>query len=95
VLLPVEPAPNLDLSGINLDLPGTAKAEEDVTIAMVPSEPVGDPGENPEVATKIELAKAYEEMGDRDGARELLQEVLGEGSATQQDKARDMLARLA
>ena len=92
---PVEPAPNLDLSGINLDLPGTAKAEEDVTIAMVPSEPVGDPGENPEVATKIELAKAYEEMGDRDGARELLQEVLGEGSATQQDKARDMLARLA
>ncbi len=92
---PAEPAPNLDLSGINLDLPGTTNAEEDVTIAMVPSEPAGEPGENPEVATKIELAKAYEEMGDRDGARELLQEVLGEGSATQQAKARDMLARLA
>jgi pilus assembly protein FimV len=41
------------------------------------------------------LAKAYEEMGDRDGARELLQEVLGEGTAAQQVKARDMLARLA
>jgi pilus assembly protein FimV len=92
---PSEAAPAVDLSGINLDLPGAAKSAEDATIAMVPAEPGGDPGENPEVATKIELAKAYEEMGDRDGARELLQEVLGEGTATQQDKARDMLARLA
>lgn len=47
-----------------------------------------------EVNTKIELARAYEEMGDKEGARELLQEVLGEGSPAQQDKAREMLSRL-
>src|SRR5438552_7310723 len=31
-----------------------------------------------EVATKLDLAKAYEEMGDKDGARELLKEVVKE-----------------
>ena len=36
-----------------------------------------------EVATKLDLAKAYEEMGDKDGARELLSEVMKDGDAAQ------------
>jgi pilus assembly protein FimV len=44
-----------------------------------------------EVATKLDLAKAYEEMGDKDGARELLNEVLKEGDAAQQQQAKQML----
>ena len=47
-----------------------------------------------EVATKLDLAKAYEEMGDKEGARELLHEVLKEGDAAQQARAREMLAAL-
>lgn len=47
-----------------------------------------------EVATKLDLAKAYEEMGDLEGARELLQEVLGEGDATQREKAQAILAKI-
>lgn len=47
-----------------------------------------------ETETKLELARAYEDMGDKDGARELLAEVLAEGSPAQQDAAREMLARL-
>lgn len=47
-----------------------------------------------EVATKLDLAKAYEEMGDLEGARELLQEVLSEGDATQQEKAQAILAKI-
>ena len=47
-----------------------------------------------ETETKLELARAYEDMGDKDGARELLAEVLAEGSPAQQDTAREMLARL-
>ena len=53
-----------------------------------------EPAAADEVTTKLELAKAYEEMGDKEGARELLQEVAKEGSADQQEKARGMLARL-
>jgi pilus assembly protein FimV len=48
-----------------------------------------------EVATKLDLAKAYEEMGDKDGARELLNEVIKEGDAAQQQQAKSMLATLA
>jgi pilus assembly protein FimV len=50
--------------------------------------------DNPEVATKLELAAAYEEMGDRDGARELYQEAVSEGSPAQQEAARAKLAAL-
>jgi pilus assembly protein FimV len=47
-----------------------------------------------EVATKLELAQAYEEMGDSEGARELLQEVLEEGDQAQRDAAKNKLAML-
>ncbi|MFT3758809.1 tetratricopeptide repeat protein [Thauera sp.] len=48
-----------------------------------------------EVETKLELARAYDDMGDKEGALELLDEVLREGSATQQAAAREMIARLS
>jgi pilus assembly protein FimV len=47
-----------------------------------------------EVATKLDLAKAYEEMGDKDGARELLNEVLKEGDTGQQQQAKTLLAAM-
>jgi len=77
----------VDLSAISLDLgtPGEAAA------------PAGDAQADPkwqEVATKLDLAKAYEEMGDKDGARELLNEVLREGDAAQQGQANQLLAKL-
>lgn len=75
---PAEPA--IDLGSIDLDLGAPAASAEPVA---------GD-----EVATKLELAKAYEEMGDKEGARELLTEVLKEGSAEQQAKAQGMLDKL-
>ncbi len=49
---------------------------------------------NEEVTTKLDLAKAYEEMGDLEGARELLQEVIGEGDGAQREKAQAILARI-
>lgn len=54
----------------------------------------GELDENPDVTTKLELAHAYEEMGDKEGARELLQEVLNEGNPRQQEIARNTLAAL-
>ena len=49
---------------------------------------------NEEVATKLDLAKAYEEMGDLEGARELLQEVVKEGDTGQREKAQALLAKI-
>lgn len=47
-----------------------------------------------EVGTKLDLARAYIDMGDPDGARSILGEVLDEGADEQQQEARQMLAEL-
>ncbi len=46
-------------------------------------------------STKLDLARAYIDMGDEDGAREILSEVLQEGSSEQQKQANELLAQLA
>jgi pilus assembly protein FimV len=82
---PSAPPPAADLSSISLDLGGAADA------------PAAAGGTDPkwqEIATKLDLAKAYEEMGDKDGARELLNEVMKDGDAAQKGTAQQLLAKL-
>ncbi|MEO8777528.1 MAG: FimV/HubP family polar landmark protein, partial [Rhodanobacter sp.] len=43
------------------------------------------------VDTKLDLARAYLDMGDADGARAMLGEALKEGSQMQRDTARELL----
>ncbi len=50
--------------------------------------------EGDEAATKLDLARAYMEMGDPEGARELLQEVVSEGSEAQRAEAEALLKQL-
>ncbi len=81
---PAKPADApLDLGGLSLDLgtPGDSGGGS--------SDPKWQ-----EVATKLDLAKAYQEMGDKDGARELLNEVVKEGDAAQKGQAQQMLSGL-
>ena len=47
-----------------------------------------------ETATKLDLARAYIDMGDTEGARDILDEVVAEGSDAQQQEAREMIAKL-
>jgi pilus assembly protein FimV len=48
-----------------------------------------------EAATKLDLAQAYIDMGDSDGARDILNEVASEGSEAQKKEAQEMLSHLA
>src|SRR5690554_2387411 len=48
-----------------------------------------------ECATKLDLARAYIDMEDNAGAKELLQEVIEEGTDVQISEARELLANLA
>jgi pilus assembly protein FimV len=47
-----------------------------------------------EVGTKLDLAKAYVDMGDSDGARSILDEVLEEGDDTQKQQAEELLQQM-
>ncbi|MET0681404.1 MAG: FimV/HubP family polar landmark protein [Burkholderiales bacterium] len=85
--VPTKPAPGaggVDLGGISFDL---GKGGGDAAGAPVDAR-------WQEVATKLDLAKAYEEMGDKDGARELLNEVMSEGDTAQQQQAKQMIDAL-
>ena len=91
--------PELDLSGIDLHLEGTPAAapmadfggtslEDATTLA-------GDSTVWEEASTKLDLARAYLEMGDKEGAREILQEVVSDGGPDQQADAKKLLATLS
>jgi pilus assembly protein FimV len=74
------------LEGLNLSLDGESKTQ--------PGASGEKDGHWYDVQTKFDLAKAYQEMGDRDGAREILQEVIKEGDADQKAQAKTLLDSL-
>jgi pilus assembly protein FimV len=82
---------NLDFSSVDLEL-----SDGDVGLAAADTAvaPTVASSRWQEMATKLDLASAYEEIGDKEGARELLQEVLDGGDVSQQQKARTMLAKI-
>jgi pilus assembly protein FimV len=47
------------------------------------------------VDTKLDLARAYLDMGDPDGARAMLEEVMHEGSQIQKDTARQLMEKIS
>ena len=67
--------------------------------ALAATEDEGDAGEGAlteadEVSTKLDLARAYVEMGDPEGARSILNEVLEEGDDNQKREAQTLLSQL-
>lgn len=62
---------------------------------LVPTKPAEDffAGEDT-IGTKLDLARAYLDMGDPEGARSMLDEVMSEGNDTQKGEARKLLAEI-
>ncbi|WP_338679415.1 FimV/HubP family polar landmark protein [Janthinobacterium sp. TB1-E2] len=83
----IPPAQEFDLSGIDLDLNDgkTASVGVDDPLSAI----------HMEMDTKLDLAIAYQEIGDKEGARELIDEVIKGGSEEQVAKANTMRALLS
>jgi pilus assembly protein FimV len=95
---PPPAAQEFDLSGINLDLDGLGGGAATATEAPAAAAPVSNEplsAHHMEMDTKLDLADAYQEIGDKEGARELLDEVLRGGNPEQVAKANRMKADLA
>jgi len=67
----------------------------DITYDEVEDESNGLLDESDEISTKLDLARAYLDMGDPDGARSILDEVMEEGNDAQKDEAVKLIAELA
>lgn len=102
-----EPDNSLDFDAGDLDsfTPTVEEAEpsipveEDLSFDLSGAD-MDDAGEgtlasSDEVATKLDLARAYIEMGDPDGARSILDEVLQEGDAAQKSEAQGLLQKMS
>ncbi len=76
--------------------PATPAHQSEFVDTSAASQPaVGTIDVHDEVSTKLELARAYEEMGDIEGARELLEEVMADGAEQQKQMAQTILTRIA
>ncbi|MCO8314224.1 FimV/HubP family polar landmark protein [Pseudomonas mandelii] len=86
---------NAELDRLSQSLVEPSFTEEDA-LASAADEPDFDfLSGTDEVATKLDLAQAYIDMGDSDGARDILNEVVTEGDDGQKNEAKEMLSRLA
>jgi pilus assembly protein FimV len=52
------------------------------------------PDDVDEVSTKLDLARAFIDMGDTEGARGSLEEVMSEGNAEQKAEAKALLEQI-
>jgi pilus assembly protein FimV len=99
-------AHEFDLSDISLDLDLPTEAPLTKSAASAPA-PLGresglgaidlpplDDGNDDPLSRKLELAEEFRQIGDTDGARDLLQEVVAKASGTVKTRAQSMLADL-
>jgi pilus assembly protein FimV len=94
-----EPDQSVNGSGVDLDV-GTATVPDTAFTATqkLSAEDLALPDLEPvtmsEVGTKLDLARAYMDMGDPEGARNILEEVMHEGSVAQRQEAERLMESL-
>jgi pilus assembly protein FimV len=88
---------NMDLESIEQELESLSE-DLDSEIAEPLELPEADSHEismdldsTDEVTTKLDLARAYIDMGDNEGAKSILEEVVSEGSEQQQEEAKQLM----
>ncbi len=79
----------VDFSGIDLNLDDAKPAAAPAAVASAPKDAQWE-----DVQQKFDLARAYQEMGDKEGAVEILHEVEREGDAEQKAAAQKLLLSL-
>jgi pilus assembly protein FimV len=85
---PATATEEFDLSDLDLDEQGSGGSDFDEELELLSDS-------EDETSTKLSLARAYIDMGDSDGARDILNEVIEEGSAEQQKEANELLSQLS
>lgn len=104
--LPKSSGDDQDELGLSLPAGGTGlgddgqmweDSQDEVALAQptLPVPSIGPISAEAELSTKLDLAVAYREIGDKEGARELLEEVVASGHPQYTSKAKDLLEKIA
>ena len=79
---------------IDLDAAFETAGEQDADSEVLDLDSPDTVESEDDVSTKLDLARAYVEMGDEDGARSILEEVVSEGTDSQKGEAEQLLSGL-
>jgi len=82
-----------ELEGLSSDLDSEEVDLDELSLLHSHSENL-DLDSTDEITTKLDLARAYIDMGDNEGAKGILEEVASEGSESQQKEAEELLNSL-
>jgi pilus assembly protein FimV len=98
---PEAPADEIDMDG-TVEIPKLELAdeeeddeEEDHTVFVPRSGDAQEQSAEDEIATKLDLAKAYVELGDKESAKGILDQVLAEGTDQQKRKAQELMRQMS
>ncbi len=83
----IQEVPQAESGGVEFELP-------EVDPDDVDDDDLDFLSDSDETATKLDLARAYIDMGDQEGARDIIKEVLGEGNDQQKSEAEGLLSRI-
>jgi len=81
------------------EVPAAESSDGEFELPEVNPDDIGDDdldflSDSDETATKLDLARAYIDMGDQEGAKDIIREVMGEGNDQQKAEAEGLLARI-
>lgn len=91
---------DIDMEG-TVEIPKLEIADEDEdddsdhTVFVPRTRETQEQSADDEIATKLDLAKAYVELGDKDSAKGILDEVMADGNDQQKRQAGEMLKQLS
>ncbi len=92
-----------DFSGLEIETGTPAEGDDELDLSADFEDSGADEQDDEELvvaadsnglSTKLDLARAYLDMGDDDGARQILDEIIAEGSEELQAEARALLGRI-
>lgn len=83
----------IEMSSLEMD--EDDEDEEDSTVFVPRSSDTDEQSGDDEIATRLDLAKAYVELGDKDSAKPILEDVIAEGNDDQRRQAQEMMDQLS
>ncbi|MGH8248116.1 MAG: FimV/HubP family polar landmark protein, partial [Gammaproteobacteria bacterium] len=90
---------DIDMEGTveipKLELADEDEDDEDHTVFVPRSSDAPEQSAEDEIVTKLDLAKAYVELGDKDSAKNILDEVMAAGNEQQRRQAQELMKRLS
>lgn len=91
---------DFSLDEVEEDEPAAVSSESDFELPNVDPDAADDDSDldflsdSDETGTKLDLARAYIDMGDQEGARDIIKEIIAEGNDQQKEEAQALLARI-